>query len=544
MTRSPARPLGDDPVYAFLAAAPTPVLVVRADGLIEYVNTAACDAFGYRSVEMVGQPVEMVVPHGEAASHAQWRAGFMGKPSSRLMGVDRALNARRMDGTLFPAEISLVPVEWSGQSLVVATIMDITARLQDEAALRQISRSYLTLAEMNHAIVRATDSASLFAQTCRIAVDQGGYQGAWVGERGPGHVVRCVAIAGDLDEYVGQLGATTDSSDPRGRGPTGQVLRGGTSYYGQEFLADEVTQPWHQLGARFGIEATATLPLRCDGAVVATLTLYSTSPQAFTAEVRSLLEGMADNLSFALDGFDTVTKLREGARQRTELSQRLVAAQEAERTRIAADVHDDSVQSLAALDLRLGLLQRQVLAGAPEAVETVEELHRTVALVSAGLRDLLFQLEPPGPGLNLLDMLEEAAGHVFEDSDIACSVQLVLDCWDRTSTLSQTDRGQALRIVKEALFNVRKHSGATRVDVLVEPQAGGVEVEVRDDGLGFDADAGVAAPGHRGLANMLDRALVSGGWCRIASDASGTSVRLWMPYDESAPPFVFPTPAA
>jgi PAS domain S-box-containing protein len=509
--------------------------VVTPAGLIEYVNEAACETFGYLSAEMLGQPVEMLVPHDEVAGHVQRRTGFMTRPKSRLMGVGGGLSARCKDGTLFPAEISLVPVEWGERPLVVATIIDITARLHDEAALSEISRSYLTLAEMNHAIVRASDAPSLFAQACRITVDQGGYQGAWVGERGQGYSVRCAASAGTLDEYVRQLGVTTDSRDARGRGPIGRVLREGTSYYGQRFGSDEATLPWRDLGARFGIKSTATLPLRCGGAVVATLTMYSAEADAFTTEVRTLLEGMAENLSLALDGFEGVAQLSAVARERTALSRRLVAAQEVERSRIAADVHDDSVQALAALDLRLGLLKRQVVEGAPGAADTVDQLHQTVGLVSAGLRDLLFELEPAGADMELFEMLQSAAAHVFESSESKCFVSIDTAGWN-ASALSPTDRGQALRIVKEAMLNARKHAAATRVDVRIEAQALGVEVEVKDNGVGFDAEANASAPGHRGLANMLDRALVSSGWCRIESDAAGTVVRFWMPYEDPERP--------
>jgi signal transduction histidine kinase len=419
--------------------------------------------------------------------------------------------------------------------LVVASIVDVTGRLQDRDNLNELIRLYLTLAQMNQAIVRAPDALSLFSQTCLIAVEQGGYKGAWVGQRGDDHMVRCVASAGTLDDYVAQLKPSTNPEDARGNGPTGRVMREGTSYYAQHFLSDDATRPWRHLGADFGIESTATLPLRCAGRVVATLTLYSGRAAVFTGEVRTLLEGMADNVSVALDGFDALAKLHGVALQRTELARRLVAAQEAERSRIAADVHDDSVQALAAIDLRLGLLKRQVMVTAPEVAQAVEELRATVGLVSAGLRDLLFELEPPGPDSHLLAMLQEAATHVFAETNIRCSVTADLTRCPDHRVLSPTDRGQALRIVKEAMFNARKHSSASHVRVLVTPRPDRVSVEVRDDGAGFDASKWVSAPGHRGLANMLDRAVVSGGRCRVSSDEGGTSVRFWMPYDEAAP---------
>jgi PAS domain S-box-containing protein len=534
MTARPLRDRTDNPVYAFLDAAPNAVLVVTDDGLIDYINPVACEAFGYRSDELVGHPVERLVPEDLVTRHVGLRAEFVTHRLTRPSRAGRELNARRKDGSLFPADISLSSLQWGEQSRVVASIIDISSRLQDRDSMNELIRLYLTLAQMNQAIVRAPDAKSLFSQTCLIAVEQGGYTGAWVGQRGEGHTVRCVASAGALDKYVAQLKASTDPEDPRGNGPTGRVMREGTSYYAEKFLSDEATLPWRALGDRFGIKSTATLPLRCDGSVEATLTLYSGRVDVFTGEVRALLEGLADNVSVALDGFDAVAKLHDVALQRSELARRLVAAQEAERSRIAADVHDDSVQALAAIDLRLGLLKRQVMVRAPEVVETVEELRVTVGLVSAGLRDLLFELEPPGPDAHLLAMLEEAASHVFAESEIRCSVTADFTRCPANRTLSPTDRGQALRIVKEAMLNARKHSRASHVSVKVTPKHDRVNVEVTDDGTGFDTSQSASVPGHRGLANMFDRAVVSGGRCRVTSGEGGTSVRFWMPYDEGA----------
>ena len=106
----------------------------------------------------------------------------------------------------------------------------------------------------------------------------------------------------------------------------------------------------------------------------------------------------------------------------------------------------------------------------------------------------------------------------------------------RTHALSPANRGQALRIVKETLLNVREHSAATSVAVHVETGALGVRTEIIDDGTGFVVGPGTSAPGHRGLAKMVDRASVAGGWCSIDSDDRGTTVGFWMPYDSSDQP--------
>jgi signal transduction histidine kinase len=227
---------------------------------------------------------------------------------------------------------------------------------------------------------------------------------------------------------------------------------------------------------------------------------------------------------------------RERARERGELSQRLLAAEEAERARIAAALHDGAVQSLAALDLRLGLLQRQLADSGHDAAAGVDDLHRTVMLVATDLRDLLVELEPADEDQAVGQMLEEATARILADSDCRWSVTSDEEGWDGTSRLSSTSRVQARRIVKEAVLNVRAHAGATRVVVRVVSGAEGSAIEIVDDGTGFIVPPEASVPGSRGLADMIDRAAVSDGWCQVESDEHGTAVRVWMPYDRTTEP--------
>jgi signal transduction histidine kinase len=249
--------------------------------------------------------------------------------------------------------------------------------------------------------------------------------------------------------------------------------------------------------------------------------------------MRALVAAVSENVSLALERFVTADRLRTIAAQRRDLARRLVVAQEEERARIAADVHDDSVQSLAAVDLRLGLLRRQLGDLAPDLVPALEQVQDTVASVSHGLRDLLFDLETTDTSLPLSELLREAADHLLEDSGIDWTVTFDPTGWDGTRRLAQTARVQTLRLVKEALANVRKHAQATRVTVRLVPTSDGVDGEVVDDGVGFDPASARPRRGHRGLANMRDRAAVSGGWCRVESTGQGTTVSFWMPYDDA-----------
>ena len=412
-----------------------------------------------------------------------------------------------------------------GEDAAVRAVTDLGPRHDDEERVQALTRAYRSLAEMNEAIVRATDDLELFAETCRVAVDQAGYLGAWIATVTPdGGVVR-VASAGGLDDYVDQLGVISGTGSEGD--VTSRMLELGTAQYTSQATPAELVR---------GIAATAALPLRRRGDVVGALTVYARRPEAFDEQVRGLLAGAAENISYALDVLDRAATLQDVARQRSLLSRRLIDAQEAERARIAADVHDESVQALAAAVLRLGLLERRVAELAPESVPVVapefDQLHQTLDSVTHGLRELLFELETGDLDASLAELVEDAAQHIFEHSTLRWAVVVDSARADRRRGLQPSDRRQALRIVKEALINARKHARATEVVVTVRPGSEGVEIVVHDDGRGFDAET--SPRGHRGLVNMYDRAAVSGGWCRIEHADPGTVVRVWLPYDAGA----------
>ncbi|MGH3333249.1 MAG: PAS domain-containing sensor histidine kinase, partial [Nocardioidaceae bacterium] len=217
--------------------------------------------------------------------------------------------------------------------------------------------------------------------------------------------------------------------------------------------------------------------------------------------------------------------LRELAEQRQALLTRLVDAQEAERTRIAADVHDDPVQACAAVDLRLGLLRRQVRERAPELLDGLDALQATVSGATDRLRVLLFDLEPPDLEWGLTGALSSAADEIFENTDVRWTVD-----GDREPDVPDTARAIAYRIAKEAMINALKHADARSVTVTVAGREGGLEVTIDDDGVGLGPEPVESSPGHRGLLSMQDRATVAGGRCTIRNrEGSGTVVTVWLP---------------
>lgn len=113
---------------AVFRAAPDGILLVGPDGRIRDLNPKAEKLFGWEGDEIVGEPVEVLVPEGTREAHARHRERYHEDPAPRPMGVGLELRGRRRDGTDFPVEISLSPVRRAGRTYVIATVRDVTQR--------------------------------------------------------------------------------------------------------------------------------------------------------------------------------------------------------------------------------------------------------------------------------------------------------------------------------------------------------------------------------------------------------------------------------
>ncbi|MET0645950.1 MAG: PAS domain S-box protein [Pyrinomonadaceae bacterium] len=117
--------------------APDPVVVIDRHGRIERVNAQVEPTFGYKNEELLGHPVEILLPERFRRRHTKHRINFLTDPHLRTMGAGLELFGRRRDGGEFPVEIMLSPVDAPGGSIVIAVIRDITRRKRADAALRE-----------------------------------------------------------------------------------------------------------------------------------------------------------------------------------------------------------------------------------------------------------------------------------------------------------------------------------------------------------------------------------------------------------------------
>ena len=227
---------------------------------------------------------------------------------------------------------------------------------------------------------------------------------------------------------------------------------------------------------------------------------------------------------------ETVCHLEEIDGQRGTLLRRLVGAQEEERRRLAGDIHDDSIQALTALVLRLGLLYGSI--DDEEQREFLVNAERTARNAISRLRHLIFDLRPPALER---DGLAAALRLLLDDLRDSTGIEYTLE--DRLTDEPPDElRSIIYRIAQEALTNVRKHADARTVSVSLANGEGGVLVRVEDDGRGLRPGAAAhPEPGHIGLSTMRERAETAGGsWQIVTKPGQGTAIEFSVPCEEAA----------
>ena len=117
-------------VLDLLESAPDAMIIVESSGQIQLVNAQAERLFGYDREELIGHKIDMLVPEHARHVHAAHRVRYANDPRVRPMGADLQLHGRRRDGTEFPVEISLSPLQTSQGKLISAAVRDISQRVR------------------------------------------------------------------------------------------------------------------------------------------------------------------------------------------------------------------------------------------------------------------------------------------------------------------------------------------------------------------------------------------------------------------------------
>ena len=456
--------LSDGAFRAIVEEAPDAIVVVDGGGQIAYVNAQAESLFGYPRSDLLGQRIEVLIPDDRRAMHVIHREVYQERPESRPMGAGLDLSGRRKDGTTFPVEISLSVFADGSQRLSVAVVRDVTRQRRAEETLRRSEERHRLLNERAENVVfryRLSPTPG-FDYVSAAVTARLGYtpEDLYVDD---GLIFR---LAHPDDRHVMEQAL---SASP----PNTVSLR---------ILSREGGVRWFE----FSITA-----VRGPGGVVIAL------------------EGIARD----------VTERRAADEERLRLQAEV--EMQLERSRIAGDLHDDTIQSIYALGLQLHAIRDEASVTREAAADrAIEGLNAIIA----SLRSYMHRLSGADQEVEEPETLEQRIrGLIAADSPTHWAVDVEPDL-----ALDAGAERQIYLLAKELVANVQRHAEAANATLSLRLDDDDcLLLAVTDNGVGFDRDA--VGEGSFGLRSVEMRASTLGAALDVVSQPGGgtrVSVRL------------------
>lgn len=210
-----------------------------------------------------------------------------------------------------------------------------------------------------------------------------------------------------------------------------------------------------------------------------------------------------------------------------QLAQRIIDTQEEERSRLARELHDGISQNLVGVRYAIDLARRKVSSETGDALGAIERGAEALNGAIKEVRRLSHDLRPRVlDDLGLTPALEALCSHFTERTGIATSLESVAS----RNLLDPAASTALYRVAQEALHNVERHAGATRVEIRISNAGGRVQMTVADNGGGFGGGQGaVPRPGGLGLRNMQERMAHFDGRLLVDTSPAGTTLRAILP---------------
>ncbi len=311
-----------------------------------------------------------------------------------------------------------------------------------------------------------------------------------------------------------------------GHGIAGSVVK-----TGKPVLLDGVAKYKGRMG-RSEISSALCVPLIVRGRVIGVINSSKMSGQdPFTQSDLELLSILASQAAIAIENAMLFQNVEAQQARLEQLLKQLLKAQEEERERISAEIHDSVAQWMVTASYHAQSSSALLLESRlDEARDEIEYATRIIGQSVKEIRRIITDLYPPAlTELGLVEALRQNVDYFRKETGIVCCFQGGL-----TEELSPVQKIAIYRIVQEALNNVRKHAHATEVEVRLRSCADEVSAEIQDNGRGFDPDSAVGgggvSSGKMGLLTMKGRAEMLGGDLRIETGrGSGTKVVLTIP---------------
>jgi len=276
---------------------------------------------------------------------------------------------------------------------------------------------------------------------------------------------------------------------------------------------------------RTPVRAVLALPLLHDGQVIGALSIGAELGRTFDAEALALVRFFADYVTTALANAQLYAEVQASQIRQQDLSRQLLEVQEAERRRIAHELHDEAGQLLAAVHLAL---EANLIGLPPQFREGFDQVRGHLDAIETQLRCLAHELRPTIlDDLGLLPALQGLAQRVAKRTGLCIRVDNAL-----AGRLAPAVETALYRIMQEGLTNISKHAAATHVDLELWQDDKRVHGLIRDDGVGFVVEQVMDHTGPRGLGllGIQERLEVLGGTLQITSaPGQGTTLQITLP---------------
>jgi PAS domain S-box-containing protein len=424
------------------------------------------------------------------------------------------------DGRRIPVQVSERTVPLAGRRIVFSTFRDLSDRRRVEVELATRAHQQAVVAELGRRALAQPDISALMDTTVRLVATTLDVEFVKVLELLPGG--EDLLLRAGFGWKPGCVGRATLRAGPDSH--AGYTLASDSPVVVED-LPRETRFGVPPLLAEHDVVSALTVSIFGVGRAWGVLGADTSRHRRFSTDDVNFLQAIANVLAHAIRRTEAEAALREAHAQELALRRRLQAhsrlamdAQEAERRRIARELHDEIGQALTGLKLTLENIRR----AAPEG--SAVQLGRATGLVDELLRrtqDLSLDLRPA-----MLDDLGlgPALWWLVERYTTQTGVEVTLGEEGLRGRLRPEVETAAYRIVQEALTNVARHSGVRRAKVSSTVVEDCLRVEVSDEGAGFEV-AAVPTYGTSGLAGMEERARSTGGRFRVHSaPGRGTTV--------------------